>query len=118
MIRTHTGVLLDDAARTGDFVHDPYIAARQIKSVLCTPLISHGLLSGVVYLENNLTTRAFTAERWELLNLLSTHMALSLDNARLYQQAQQEIAERKLAAELPAWVEAAVKKPLSSVLTA
>jgi GAF domain-containing protein len=48
-----------------------------------------------VYLENNLTTHAFTAERLELLNLLSAQMALSLDNARPYQKSQEEISERK-----------------------
>jgi PAS domain S-box-containing protein len=62
--------------------------------VICTPLINQGRLSGIVYLENNRATHVFTAERLELLNLLSAQMALSLDNARLYQKAQQEIAER------------------------
>ena len=94
--RTRSSVVLDDAATVGDFVHDPHIANHKIKSVICAPLINQGRLSGIVYLENNLTTNAFTTERLELLNLLSAHMALSLDNARLYQQAQQEIADRKL----------------------
>lgn len=93
--RTHTSLVLDNAAYAGDYIHDPYITQHRVKSVLCAPLINQGRLSGIVYLENNLTTHAFTAERLELLNLLSTQMALSLDNARLYQQAQQEIAERK-----------------------
>jgi PAS domain S-box-containing protein len=95
--RTRTGLVLEDAAGSGDFVKDPYIARHGIKSVLCAPLINQGKLSGIVYLENNLTTHAFTAERLELLNLLSAQMALSLDNARLYQKAQEEIVERKAA---------------------
>ena len=70
---------------------------QKVKSVICTPLVNQGRLSGIVYLENNRTTHAFTAERLELLNLLSTQMALSLDNARLYGKAQQELAERKQA---------------------
>ncbi len=94
---SHNSIVLDDAAHTGGFIHDPYISKQGIKSVMCTPLVNQGRLSGMVYLENNLTTHAFTAERLELLNLLSTQMALSLDNARLYRQAQQEIDERKLA---------------------
>ncbi len=95
--RTRASVVLDDAAHAGDFVHDPYITRHGVRSVLCAPLVNQGRLSGMVYLENNLTTHAFTAERLEMLNLLSTQMALSLDNARLYQRAQQEIAERRLA---------------------
>ncbi len=95
--RTRNSVVLDDAAVQGDFVLDAYIARNAIKSVICAPLINQGKLSGIVYLENNLATHVFTAERLELLNLLSAQMALSLDNARLYQKAQEEIAERKLA---------------------
>ncbi|MBN2115854.1 MAG: PAS domain S-box protein, partial [Anaerolineales bacterium] len=94
--RTRTSIVLDDAGSTGDFIHASYITQHKVKSVLCAPLVNQGRLSGIVYLENNLATKAFTTERLELLNLLSTQMALSLDNARLYQQAQQEIAERKL----------------------
>ena len=95
--RTRASVVLDDAANAGDFIHDPHIAQQKVKSVICAPLVNQGRLSGIVYLENNRTTHAFTAERLELLNLLSAQMALSLDNARLYQKAQQEIAERKQA---------------------
>ena len=94
--RTRTSVVLADATSSGEFGHDPYLRQRRVKSVICAPLVNQGRLSGMVYLENNLTPRAFTAERLELLNLLSLQMALSLDNARLYQRAQQEIAERKL----------------------
>ncbi len=95
--RSRASIVLDNASSTGDFIHDPYITRNQIKSVICMPLINQGELSGILYLENNLATHAFTAKRLELLNLLSAQMALSLDNARLYQQAQIEIAERKVA---------------------
>lgn len=90
VISTRSGIVLDNAVQGEDYVHDPYIIRNKVKSVICTPLINQGKLSGVVYLENNLATHAFTAERLELLNLLSTQMALSLDNARLYRQAREE----------------------------
>ncbi|MDM7994371.1 MAG: AAA family ATPase [Acidobacteriota bacterium] len=97
VVRTQTSLVLDDASGSGAFTQDPYVRKHGIKSVICAPLINQGKLSGIVYLENNLLARAFTAERLELINLLSGQMALSLDNARLYQKAQEEIAERKLA---------------------
>lgn len=92
--RTHTSVVLDDAASAGDFSHDPYVMQNRIKSVICMPLVDQGRLNGIVYLENNLTTHAFTAQRLELLKLLSTQMALSLDNARLYGSLEAKVAER------------------------
>jgi PAS domain S-box-containing protein len=94
---TCTSIVLDDATVSGDFIHDPYIVQHGVKSVICAPLVNQGKLSGIVYLENNLITHAFSADRLELLNLLTAQMALSLDNARLYQKAQEEIAERKAA---------------------
>lgn len=44
---------------------------------------------GILYLENNLTTGAFTSDRVEILNLLCTQAAISLENARLYQRSQE-----------------------------
>ncbi|MGV2389889.1 MAG UNVERIFIED_CONTAM: GAF domain-containing protein [Microcystis novacekii LVE1205-3] len=44
----------------GQFTNDYYIVAKQTKSMLCTPLLNQGQIKGIVYLENNLTTGAFT----------------------------------------------------------
>lgn len=82
--RTKEAVVLDDAAQSSRFTQDPYIRHTQPKSVLCTPLLNQGKLTAILYLENNLTTNAFTQERLEVLNLLSAQAAISLENARLY----------------------------------
>ncbi|BAY66516.1 two-component sensor serine/threonine kinase [Calothrix brevissima NIES-22] len=82
--RTQESVILTDAACEGQFTGDPYIIATQPKSVLCTPLLNQGKLNGILYLENNLTTGAFTPDRLEVLKLLSSQAAISLQNAQLY----------------------------------
>ena len=82
--RTRTSVVLSDATAAGDFMRDAYICQHQSRSVLCTPLINRGKLAGILYLENNLITGAFTKNRLELLNLLSAQAAISIENARLY----------------------------------
>jgi PAS domain S-box-containing protein len=82
--RTQKNVVLHDAAHEGQFPRDPYIVAAQPKSILCTPLLNQGKLSGILYLENNLTTGAFTPDRLEVLQLLSSQAAISLQNAQLY----------------------------------
>ncbi|MFN6464803.1 MAG: AAA family ATPase [Nostoc sp. DedVER02] len=69
-------------------IADPYIIRQQPKSLLCTPILYQGKLLGILYLENNLMTGAFSSDRVEILNLLCTQAAISLENARLYQQAQ------------------------------
>jgi PAS domain S-box-containing protein len=82
VLRTHENVLLDDAARLGDFTADPQIVARQLRSILCMPLLQRGQLIGLLYLENNLTPGAFTPDRLEMLQALAGQAAIALENAR------------------------------------
>ena len=86
--RTQSTLLLEDATDDKNFGADPYIIQSQIKSLLCTPLINQGKLVGILYLENNLTTGAFTRDRLEILNILTSQAAISLENATLYQDLQ------------------------------
>jgi predicted ATPase/signal transduction histidine kinase len=82
--RTGESVVLNDAAVEGMFTRDPYIVRRRPRSVLCAPLLNQGKQVAIVYLENNLTAGAFTADRLEVLRLLSAQAALSIHNAVLY----------------------------------
>jgi len=92
--RSRQDVVLSNAFAEDRFTTDPYVAKIQLKSVLCTPIINGGKLIGVLYLENNLTTGAFTPERLEILRLLSSQAAVSLENAMLYASVEQKIQER------------------------
>jgi predicted ATPase/signal transduction histidine kinase len=98
---TLESVVLSHAALEGKFIHDPYVMGAQPKSILCAPLINLGNLSGILYLENNLTTGAFTPDRLEVLTLLSSQAAISIENAKLYDNMnelnhdlKQEVSER------------------------
>ena len=82
--RTQADVVLDNASSAEQFAGDPYVALRKPRSVACTPLLNQGKLSGILYLENNLADGAFTAERLEVLHMLSSQAAVSVENARLY----------------------------------
>ncbi|WP_442948019.1 AAA-like domain-containing protein [Nostoc sp.] len=86
VVRTQENVVLNNAIEEEQFIRDPYIVATQPKSILCTPLLNQDKLSGILYLENNLTTDAFTRDRIEVLRILSAQAAISIENARLYGQ--------------------------------
>jgi len=92
--RSRTAVLLPDASKPNPFSADPGLASHP-KSVLCIPISRQARLVGVLYLENTLTTHAFTPERVTVLELLASQAAISLENALLYADLQQENAERK-----------------------
>jgi PAS domain S-box-containing protein len=84
VIRTHEPVILNDATREGNFIHEPYILQNQPQSLLCLPLLNQSKLVGVLYLENQLATGAFTPDRSQVLYLLSTQAAIAIENAKLY----------------------------------
>jgi len=95
--RTQRPVILDDARQETQYLGDLYIQDRQPRSLLCLPLQDRGKLIGILYLENNQSTGAFSEERVEVLSLLCAQAAITLENARLYQQARQALElERKL----------------------
>ncbi|WP_437991540.1 AAA family ATPase [Sorangium sp. So ce145] len=92
--RTQKAILLDNAAEEARFSADPYIREMRPKSVICAPIIRQNRLVGVLYLENNLSTGVFTQNRLDLLKLLSTQIAISIENAKLYERLEQEVAAR------------------------
>jgi PAS domain S-box-containing protein len=93
VIRTHESVILDDASRPNLFSEDDYLRGRQAKSILCLPLLKQGRLTGLLYIENTLTSHAFTSDRTAILELLAAQAAISLENTRLYSDLQEREAK-------------------------
>ena len=91
VLRTRESVILDDAAAQSAFAEDHYIRRRQIRSILCLPLINQSKLNGVLYLENSLTRGAFVPARTAVLKLLASQAAIALENTHLYR----DLAERE-----------------------
>ena len=91
VLRTRENVILDDAVAEPSFSVDPYVRQQQARSILCLPLITQSKLIGVLYLENNLTARAFAPARTAALKLLASQAAIALENASLYR----DLAERE-----------------------
>ncbi|MGK7892164.1 MAG: ATP-binding protein, partial [Xenococcus sp. (in: cyanobacteria)] len=88
VIRTQVNLVLGNAPMNKKFNRNSYICKQKPKSILCTPLVDRAKLVGLLYLENNLATNAFTTDRIELLNLLSSQIAISIENAKLYSELQ------------------------------
>ncbi|WP_224242433.1 trifunctional serine/threonine-protein kinase/ATP-binding protein/sensor histidine kinase [Hyalangium gracile] len=94
--RTREHVLIGDASKPHPFTTDEYLARSGARSVLCLPLMRQEQFSGVLYLENNLATNAFSPGRLALLGHIASQAAISIENARLYgdvQRARQELRQ-------------------------
>src|SRR5262249_17445772 len=92
--RTKEVVVVDDAQRDERFMMEAYVQARQTRSILCQPILNQGQLIGVVYLENDLISAAFTPDRARLLALLSGQIAVSIKNAELVENLEEKVRER------------------------
>jgi serine phosphatase RsbU (regulator of sigma subunit) len=99
--RTNETVVINDAGNEERFVDDDHLLIHRPKSIFCMPLINQNKLSGILYLENNLATGAFTPERVEILEMLTGEIVISIENAKLYkileesnQSLEMKVAER------------------------
>ncbi len=82
-------VVIDHAATDPMLVNDAYISRHAIKSLLCAPILRRGQLVALLYLENRMTVGAFTGDRVKTLQMIAAQAAISIVNARLYQQIEQ-----------------------------
>jgi predicted ATPase len=92
--RTRVPVVLGDAATSGAFLGDAYVLRTRPRSVIAVPILRNGELDGVLYLENNQASDAFTPDRVELLSLLSSQAAISIENATLYEDMEARVQQR------------------------
>ena len=107
--RTKISLVIADAASDQRFATDNYILQYQPRSVLCMPIQRKSSSVGILYLENNLISGAFTHDRLEVMQILLTQAAISLENAQLYSSVEQKVLDRTLELET-AKLEAEVAK--------
>ncbi|RFP59647.1 MAG: GAF domain-containing protein [Limnothrix sp. CACIAM 69d] len=84
---TETTVVIDQG-QTSLPITDRYLIQTAPKSVLCLPILSQSQLVAILYLENSVVANVFTNDRLLVLNFLCAQAAISLENSRLYHQAQ------------------------------
>jgi len=84
VMRTQQFLVLDNAQEEERFKKDSYIKKNKVLSVFCIPILQKEKMIGLIYLENNLTTNAFSRERLELMKVLSPQIAIAIENTQLY----------------------------------
>jgi diguanylate cyclase (GGDEF)-like protein/PAS domain S-box-containing protein len=86
--RARAPLRLDDARRESAFMHDAYFRDKQQCAVLCMPIMRQHKLIGELYLENSQLPGAFARVNLEVLEWLLAHVAISMENASLYENLQ------------------------------
>jgi transcriptional regulator with GAF, ATPase, and Fis domain len=93
-LRTSSSIILDSALEDSQFGDNPYIQSERILSLLCNPIFSKGKIIGLLYLENNLIKGAFTKDRVDILNMIVSQAAISIENAKLYYTLEEKVLLR------------------------
>ena len=115
--RTLQPVVLKSASSDAQFGDDEYIVTNKARSVVCMPillknslkvfnlfsyfsfgihhLITHiNFIQGVMYLENNLCDELYNNNHVDLLKVLTSQMAISLENIRFLHDQMEKQSER------------------------
>lgn len=94
VMRTQQPLIVDDAQNEDRFKKDTYIMENKILSVFCLPILQQGKTCGLIYLENNLTTNAFSREGLEMMKALSPQIAIAIKKAQLIQRLTLQIEDQ------------------------
>jgi PAS domain S-box-containing protein len=86
--RSKEKIILEDASVPNQFTTDEYILSARPKSIACLPILKQTKLIGILYLENNLFTDAFPANKILILELLAAQAAISIENSHLFSDLQ------------------------------
>ena len=92
VIRTQEPIIIDDFKNNTIF--NDVENHRDIKSILCAPLMLYGELKGIIYLENNLLFSIFTEQKVKILQHLSGQIVISIENALVYSSLEEKVEQR------------------------
>lgn len=77
------------------FHFDKYIIEKSPQSILCQPIKREKHCIGIIYLENNVSDTLFNDSISNIVNILSTQVAISIENANLYEELQNQYATQQ-----------------------
>ena len=91
--RTKEDVVLGNAIEHTMFQQDSYIRQHRPRSLLAIPILYHGELTAILYLEHSESRDIFNRDRLKTLQILASQAAISIENAKLYQSLEQSERE-------------------------
>ncbi|WP_312648307.1 GAF domain-containing sensor histidine kinase [Aminipila sp.] len=92
---TNEVLIIDNISRS-QFAYDQYFESNTVQSVMCLPIMKQNVLKGVVYLENNILSGAFDKNNMEVLNIIISQVAISIENAFLYAELENKVKEQTM----------------------
>ncbi len=90
-------LLANDASRDGRFAASESVISLHLRSVMCAPLVSKGVVLGAIYLDNCEKPNCFDENDVALLSALANQSATAIENSKLYEDVQKAYHDSILA---------------------
>ncbi|HET6348727.1 MAG TPA: HD domain-containing phosphohydrolase, partial [Candidatus Krumholzibacteria bacterium] len=82
-VRQKTSIISSDALVDERFIHSRSVAALDVRSAMCAPLVSRNGVLGLAYVDSH-KANSFTRRDLALFSALALKVGIAVDNARLY----------------------------------
>jgi len=97
---TGEGLLTENASKDNRFQGHQSVIGFQLRSILAVPLKVRDDVIGVVYCDNRIIDGLFKASDLNLLKAFADQAAVAIENARLFESLQMQVAEMSEARDL------------------
>ncbi|MDH5505974.1 MAG: GAF domain-containing protein [Anaerolineae bacterium] len=94
VVENAEGIVTTNAQNDPRFSGQESVIAFALRSILCSPLLSRGKVIGAIYVDNRAQAGLFTIDDLDLLNAFAAQAAAAIENARVYQRADENLADR------------------------
>ena len=96
VLSERTAVLTNDAQQDARFSHAQSIIIQGIRSSMCVPLLARDKrVLGVIHLDSQLATNAFTEKDLSMLQGIAQQASIAIENSRLVARIEQEAITRQ-----------------------
>ena len=93
VINSKKSLMLNEETELADFLEDEERSHKPL-SIFCIPVGFQGGFSGILYLEHDLMYGAFTEQHAAVLKIIASQLAITLENAKVYQYMEEIIEFR------------------------
>ncbi|MCA0454713.1 MAG: GAF domain-containing protein [Chloroflexi bacterium] len=90
---TGQGVITENASKDNRFQGHQSVIGFQLRSILAVPLKVQDNVIGVVYCDNRIVDGLFKSSDLNLIKAFASQAAVAIENARLYEALQAQVAE-------------------------
>lgn len=95
VIQQKQSIVTTNAQDDARFSGQASVMMYQLRSILCVPLITRDVCIGAIYADNRIRSGIFSPSMLDSLIPFANQAAVAIENARLFEQIQQSLAEVK-----------------------